>query len=142
MEPGDLYVMGIVVTALFVAPFNALARVVVLSWIVAHLFWALGAPEQLANIGGQACVFFLGMRHTAGSTQLLAWILSLPIILVSIAWFGGLIEPEACWMVVLIAAMLQLIMLPWSIAGETFRAVLRAWHDTADEGFFREGASV
>lgn len=137
MQPGEYYIMGIVITALFVAPFSALARVVVLSWLIARGMWMAGLPEQIANIGGQGSVFLLGMRRIDGNAQLFAWFLSLPIVLVSIAWFGGLIDPVACWWSILALAMVQLVALPWAIAGETYHAVLKAWRETVDEGFFR-----
>src|ERR1044072_9362279 len=137
MEPGEYYIVAIVVTALFVAPFCALARIVVLSWIIAHLAWMLGLPEPIANIGGQGSVFFLGLRRNEKNPELLAWALSLPIILISVSWQARLLNPVTCWWTILIIAMLQIAALPWAVSGAGYHAVLHAWRDAVDEGFFR-----
>lgn len=139
MAPGDLYILGVVVTALFVAPFSALARVVILSWIVGHCFWIAGLPEPFANIFGQTCVLILGRRRSQCATSLIAWALAIPYILVNLAWIGGQASPVLAWWGVLGIALVQLSLLPWAIRGETLRAVTRAWHETTGSGLFRVG---
>lgn len=141
MAPGDLYVLAIVVTALFVAPFNAMARVIVLAWIVGHVCFTVGVPEVWANIGGQTCVLVIGARHLRCAPALMAWSLSIPLILVNLLWFVGIVRPDIAWWAILYSALAQLLILPFTITAETREAISRAWYTTSGRGFFRKGAT-
>lgn len=139
MAPGDCYVLAVVVTALFVAPFNGLARVVVLAWIAGHILFQLGIPEVVVNIAGQTCVLILGWayRHTAANLQ--AWLLSVPLLLINISCAAGWITPWVAWWTVLLVATMQLLVLSMAIDGNTVEAIMRIWRENGGRGMFRIG---
>lgn len=139
MEPGDLYVLAIVVTALFVAPFNAMARIVVLSWIVAHVAFIAGLPEPVANLAGQSWVALAGRRHLNCAPSCVAWGFSLVLVTVNGFWAANCVDPAAAWWIVLTIAFLQLMTLPFAIEASTLKAVTRAWYESTGRGLFRTG---
>lgn len=139
MQPGDLYILGIVISALFVAPFSAIARVVVLSWIVGHLAFMAGLPEAWANLAGQLCVVTVGLRHLRDGMGGAAWALSIPLIALNTLWLSGGMQPNDAWWSVLVCAMIQLAVLPFTIEKDTMRAVYRAWHESTGRGLLFEG---
>lgn len=139
MQPGDYYELAIVVTALFVAPFNGLARVVVLAWIVGHVSFMLGLPERTANIAGQVCVLALGKAHLHGAADVQAWIFSAVLIVINIGCCIGFITPWITWWTVLLVAMAQLLVLSMAVNVATARAVMRAWRENGGRGMFRIG---
>ena len=141
MEPGAIYMLALVGTALFVAPFNTIARVIVLGWMIGHVGWMLGMAEPWANILGQSCVLFAGIRHVRRWPCVTAWGLSLPLILFNIAWLSGFSEPWAAWWAVFWMASVQLAVLPLGITPTEIRSVLRAWRETTGRGIFRMGAA-
>lgn len=140
MQPGDIYILAITLTALVVAPFNGLARVIVLSWLVGHVAWISGMPEPWANLLGQFCVMTLGAKHNGDHFAFIAWLMSIPLIIVNVVWLLGAVEPALAWRIVLVLAGAQLLVLPLAINMSTLRAVTRAWHDNADGGLFREAS--
>jgi hypothetical protein len=140
MGPGDAYVLALVVTALLVAPFNAMARIVVMSWIVAHIGFLFGTPEIWANLFGQSCVLALGWRHLRCSASIAVWLMSFGMVAVNFAWLGGRLHPEAAWWAILIIALSQLLILPFAVERNTQQAVVRAWHETTGRGMFRTRA--
>lgn len=137
MQPGELYMLAVVVTALFVAPFNGMARVVVLAWLVTHVFYSTGLPEVWANILGQAAILLIGWRHMRCAPTILAWGLSIPLLLVNALWLVGVAAGNVAWWVILWTALVQLMALPFAISNEALRAVTRAWNDTSGRGLFR-----
>lgn len=139
MQPGDFYQLAIVATALFVAPFNAMARVVVLSWIVAHVGFVAGLSEPLANLAGQLWVAVQGRRHLRCLSSGAAWGCSILLIAVNGFWLAGAIEPPPAWWTVLTVAFLQLTALPFAIDTATLKAVTRAWYESTGRGLFRAG---
>jgi len=141
MQPGDIYILAIVATALFVAPFSAIARVVVLSWIVGHLAFMAGIPEPWANLAGQLCVMAIGLRHLRCPMGGVAWALSIILVAVNVIWITGGLPPVQAWWIVLGAAMAQLAALPFTIETDTLRSVYRAWHESTGRGLLREGAA-
>lgn len=141
MNPGDLYVIAIVVTALFVAPFNAMARIVVLAWIVAHVGFTLGVSEIAANIGGQACVLVLGWRYRFDPANGQAWALSVPLLAVNLACAYGLINSWVNWWTVLVVAMAQLMILCLSVDANVTHQIMRVWRKNGGRGMFRTGVS-
>lgn len=139
MQPGDLYVLGIVVTALFVAPFNGLARVIVLAWIVTHVSFMFGAPELVANITGQLGVLILGRAHRRSVADKAAWGLSIVLLGINLAGAGGVITPWVTWWAVLLVATEQLLVVSMAIDGSTAHAVTRVWRESGGRGMFRVG---
>jgi len=137
MPPGELYQLAIVVTALFVAPFNALARVVVLAWIAGHVCFALGVPELTANIAGQACVLILGKRHLRDAASLHAWLLSAPLLAINLCWAVGVISPWVGWWTVLIVATVQLVTLSLAVDSRIVHEVMSTWRENGGRGMFR-----
>lgn len=133
----DAYILLIVVTALTVAPFSALARIVVLAWIVGHIAWLGGLPEPWANLGGQLTVFVLGRRHLHGGANTVAWGISLVLIVVNGVWILGRIDPGVAWLLVAYTAMAQLFVLPFGIDREMLTGVAKVWHHGQGGGLLR-----
>lgn len=140
MQPGDLYVLGIVVTALFVAPFNGLARVIVLAWIVTHVGFMFGAPERAANIAGQIGVLILGKTHRRSVADKVAWALSIVLLGFNIGGAAGIITPWVTWWAVLLIAIEQLMIMSMAVDGSVAHAVTRVWRESGSRGMFRMGA--
>lgn len=140
MQPGDLYVLGIVVTALFVAPFNGLARVIVLAWIMTHVSFLFGAPERAVNITGQLGVVILGKAHLRSAADKSAWALSVVLLGINIVGAAGVITPWVTWWAVLLVATEQLLIVSMAIDGWTAHAVTRVWRESGGRGMFRMGA--
>lgn len=141
MEPGDIYILTIVVTALVVAPFNALARIIVLAWIVAHLGYVTGMPEAWANLAGHLTVFALGMRQLHSAPAIMTWALSIPLVVVDTCLLSGFMSPFHAWWAVLGLALAQLALLPFATDRETQMGVAKVWHRGRDGGFLRERAT-
>lgn len=141
MEFGDLYTLAIVATALFVAPFNAMARIIVLAWIVAHVGFLAGLPEPWANLGGHLAVAIMGRRHLNSYPGIFVWSLALFLVVVDLSLFGGVVQPVPAWWTVLGVSFLQLMILPMAIEVGTLTAVTRAWYESTGRGLFITGAA-
>lgn len=137
MQPGELYMLAVVVTALFVAPFNGMARVVVLAWLISHVFYSTGLPEVWANVAGQLAVLAVGARHMRCAPTVLAWVLSLPLLLINALWLIGAVAGATAWWLILWIALVQLMALPFAIGSEAVKAVTHAWNETSGRGLFR-----
>lgn len=137
MGPGDIYVVAVVLTAIAVSPFNPLARVVVLAWLVAHLLWMTGVPEPFANLIGHAAVFALGSRYLTTVPCLAAWVLSIPMVLTDALLIGGAISPAHAWWIILGVGCGQLALLPFGVDKAQRGAVLRAWKEHGNTHFLR-----
>ena len=129
--------LAIVLTALFVAPFNGLARVIILAWAAGHAAYILGAPEACANLLGQSFVLIVGGRHLRCVVCLFAWALSVTLVAVNIAWCAEILSPALCWWTVLCVAMVQLLVLPLALDRGIMGQVVEIWRDHTGHGLFR-----
>lgn len=137
MGPGDIYILLIVVTALAVAPFSALARIVVLAWIVAHVAWIMGVPEGWANLAGHLIVMALAARHLRCVASAVVWGLSVVLVVIDAAHLMGRIDNGHAWWAVLSIALVQLVALPFAIDRETLTGVAKVWHRGQGGGLLR-----
>lgn len=115
MQPGDVYILAIVLTALFVAPFNGLARVIVLSWIAGHVAWTLGAKEELVNMIQHGAAAVLSIRYTRRSANLLAWTLFAPMLAIDLVRLSAENTTGVPWWLILSIALIQAGFLPFGM---------------------------
>jgi len=120
-------------TALFVAPFNGLARLVVTAWLCARLLWTVGLSEPLANVAEHMAILAIGYGRAKGVCSVGAWMMSAFIIVFSGMWASGKLAGEAGWWFVLIFAFAQLAFLGLSTDRETARRVLEIWKEEAGQ---------
>lgn len=125
--PGDFYILAIVVTALFVAPFNGLARIIVFGWMAGHVAFTLGLPEETVNLAQHGMCVVLGLRYTRPRANLVSWALFAPLLAVDLVRFGSESHDVASWWMVLGLAGLQIALLPIGMNRKEALAHWREW---------------
>lgn len=131
MLPGDIYVMLLVLTAVFVAPFSRLAFVIVVAWTIGHFAFLAGVPEGWVNLLQHVGAAAAGMRCARQTACVFAWALFAPMVTIDlIVLFAGY-DPEHGWWLVLGLATLQLIAMPFGIDIGRARALFKAWKENA-----------
>jgi hypothetical protein len=123
MQPGEVYILAVVATALLVAPFNALARVIVLAWCGSHLAFLEGVDELQINLVGHIAGLLIGARYLRTSACILAYGLFVPMIAADVLRLISANHDEFLWWVVLISAGMQLLALPFGIEWAQVRAL-------------------
>jgi len=140
MAPGEAYFLLLGATALFVAPFHALARIIVGAWVAGHYLFLAGATEPLANLLQHAAVLVLGIRRLRTPSCLYAWLLGVFLLCADGLWLTGWIAPAEAWWSVLALATAQLACLPFGIDTAQRRATIATWQTTRDIHFLRSMA--
>jgi hypothetical protein len=127
--PGDIYVMLLVLTAVFVAPFSRLAFVVVVAWTIGHFAFIAGAHEHWVNLLQHLGAAAFGMRYARQTAYAFAWALFAPLVTIDlIVLFAGY-DPDHGWWLVLGLATLQLFAMPFGIDRGRARALFKAWKE-------------
>jgi hypothetical protein len=111
LGPGHLYYVGILLTGLFVAPFNPLARVIVISWLAGEFAYWLGTPPYLVNLVQHLGAFVVGSRYLRNEWCLIAWVMFAPMLVCDAL---ALIREQEilAWWALLCTALAQLVFLP------------------------------
>jgi hypothetical protein len=145
MQPGEVYVLAIVATAVLVAPFNALARVIVLVWCGSHLAFLAGAPEVKVNLIGHLIGFLVGACYLRTDACLFALGWFVPMIAADVLRLIPANYDEILWWVVLISAGLQLLFLPFGIEWAQVKALrergLSGWWQAMPHDYWRKAAN-
>jgi hypothetical protein len=124
MAAGDIYTLLIVLTAIFVAPFNMLALIIVVSWMCGHFAYVTGLPEPWINLIQHIAASALSWRcGHRGSACLFAWALFVPLIVGDLLQFTS-VDPRLLWWSTLLTATAQLVALPF---GADTRRARRVW---------------
>jgi hypothetical protein len=144
MGAGDAYIAAIVVTMFVVAPFNALARVIVASWTVGHIAYRLGVPELEVNAVQHMAAFVIGSRFLRGSSCLFAYALLVPMLAIDGLRLMDALPPAEGWWWTLSLALVQLSILPFGIDRKQASALtaggLGAYWAARPTDFLRVGA--
>ncbi|MEG3179823.1 hypothetical protein [Sphingomonas sp. LT1P40] len=128
MGPGHLYYLGILLTALFVAPFSPLARVIVLSWLAGEFGYWLGAPLHWVNLAQHLTAFVIGSRYLRNEWCIAAWVMFMPMLACDAL---ALIQEQEvlAWWGLLCTALAQLVFLPLGMDFTRARATLHGGWD-------------
>jgi hypothetical protein len=141
MQPGEVYVLAIFATAVLVAPFNALARVIVLVWCGSHLAFLEGVDELQINLVGHMAGLLIGARYLRTSACILAYGLFVPLIAVDALRLSGAGDAVTMWWAVLLTAFAQLSFLPFGIEWAQVRALrergIKGWLEGMPSDYLR-----
>jgi hypothetical protein len=88
--------------------------------------------EPAADLLVELAILWFGRRHQTSAPAGIAWLLSIPLAAVNVAWLAGLLEPVVAWWVILITALVRLVVLPFGLDRETVSATIRQLHDSID----------
>lgn len=136
MQPGEIYQLAIVLAALFVAPFNAMARVVILAWFAGRGLWTAGMSEPLADFLAELLILWFGRHCQTRGAARAAWLLSVPLAATNLAWALGWLHVFVAWWVILITATVRLAILPFAIERESVANTVRSVHEALDRILF------
>lgn len=130
MQPGDFYVVLVVCTAVFVAPFCRLASVIVAAWVIGHFTYLSGLDEHWINLVQHLSAAAIGMRFARSSACALAWALFAPLVTIDLIVLFADFDPNIGWWWVLGLATLQLLVMPFGVDWTRARALFTFWKET------------
>lgn len=141
VEPGEVYFAGIIATTLLVAPFNALARVIVLTWFAGHLAYQAGVDELSINVTAHLAGLMIGARYLRSEACVTAFALYLPLLAIDLLRCVTTGHAETLWWAVLTTAFGQLIILPlgieWAQVAALRKRGLSGWWAAMPRDFLR-----
>lgn len=141
---GDLYTAALILTVFLVAPFNALARVIVVTWGMGEIAYRLGVPELQVNLVQHLAGLLIGVRYLRTFSCVAAYVLFGSLVVVDCI---RIMSPEfgaIGWWTVLLLALLQLLVLPFGIEWRQVAALrsggARAYWAARPKDFLKVGA--
>ncbi len=130
MQPGDVYVMLIVLTAVVVAPFSRLAFVIVVAWTIGHFTYFAGLDEHTINLVQHLAAAALGMRFARSTACALSWALFAPLVTIDLIVLQADFDPTIGWWWVLGLSTLQLLVMPFGVDWTRARALFAFWRES------------
>jgi hypothetical protein len=141
---GDLYTAALILTVFLVAPFNALARVIVVTWGMGEIAYRLGVPELQVNLVQHLAGLIVGARYLRTTACAMAYVIFASLFVVDAFRLIGPGLGEFGWWTVLSLALLQLAFLPFGIEWKQVQALraggLRAYWAARPTEYLRVGA--
>ncbi len=129
MQPGDVYAILTVCTAVFVAPFSRLAFVIIVAWAVGHFAYFAGLYEHLINLTQHLAAAAFGMRFARSSACVLSWSLFAPLVTIDLIVLFSNFDPITGWWWVLGLSTLQLLVMPFGVDWTRARTLFRFWKE-------------